>query len=67
MDKIGTDSPARQAPYDILPIDTSLSTGSGSLSDATPASPEKGKLLVDRIVDYVVGIIDAEFPPQGGR
>lgn len=67
MDKIGTDSPARQAPYDILPIDTSLSTGSGSLSDAKPASPEKGKLLVDRIVDYVVGIIDAEFPLQGGR
>jgi creatinine amidohydrolase len=67
MDKIGTDAPARQAPYDVLPIDTSLTTASGSLSDATPASPEKGKLLVDRIIDYLVGIIDAEFPLEGGR
>jgi creatinine amidohydrolase len=66
MDKIGTDSPARQAPYDILPIDPSLSTASGSLSDAKPASADKGKLLTSRIVDYVTGIIDAEFPLEGG-
>ena len=62
MDRIVDDSPARQAPYDVLPIDPSLTTATGVLSPATSASAEKGRLLTERIVAHIVGILDAEFP-----
>ncbi len=63
MDRIIDDAPARNVPWDVLPIDPSMSTASGVLASATQASVAKGELLTERIVDHIVSILDAEFDP----
>jgi creatinine amidohydrolase len=47
--------------HDVLPIDTRMSTASGSLSSPMGASAEVGKLLTEWLVERVVAIIDEEF------
>jgi len=60
--KMQADSPKRHPQYDILPIDRSLSTASGSLSSPLASSEDKGAMLVRRTVDHLVAILDTEFP-----
>jgi creatinine amidohydrolase len=62
MDRIVDDAPARNVPWDVLPIDPTMSTATGVLASATQASVAKGKLLADRIVEHIVSILDTEFP-----
>jgi creatinine amidohydrolase len=52
----------RHPPYDVVPIDTTMSTATGVLASATNASAEKGKLLAERISEHILGIIGSEFP-----
>lgn len=62
LDRMRADEPERHPAYEVLPIDLSLSTASGSLSSPLGASAEKGALLARRTVDHLVGILDVEFP-----
>ena len=62
LDRMVADAPLRHPPYDILPIDLSLTTTSGSLSSPTSASADKGELLAARIVEHLVDILETEFP-----
>ena len=59
--KMQPDAPERVVRHDVLPIDQSLTTASGSLSSPVGATAEKGKLLHDRLVERVVTILDTEF------
>jgi creatinine amidohydrolase len=61
LDRMRADRPERHPHYDVLPIDPTLSTASGSLSSPLGASLEKGKLLARRTVDHLLGVLDAEF------
>jgi creatinine amidohydrolase len=61
-DRICDDAPLRHPPYDVVPIDTTMSTASGVLASATKASAEKGKLLAERISEHILNIIESEFP-----
>ena len=63
MDRIVDDAPARNVPWDVLPIDPTMSTRTGVLASATQASVAKGELLTERIVEHIVTILDHEFPP----
>ena len=56
------DGPSRHPPYDVLPIDATMTTASGSLASPLAATAEKGELLMRRLVDHLLGILDAEFP-----
>jgi len=60
-DRIVNDAPRRHVPYDVLPIDPSMSTPTGVLASAKSASATKGKLLADRIVAHIVDILSTEF------
>jgi creatinine amidohydrolase len=62
MDRIVDDAPARNVPWDVLPIDPTMSTASGVLASATQATVAKGELLTNRIVEHIVTILDTEFP-----
>ena len=62
LERMRPDAPDRHPPYDILPIDTTMSTISGSLSSPLGASAEKGELIARRCVEHLVGILDTEFP-----
>jgi creatinine amidohydrolase len=66
QDRIAPDAPERVVNYDVMPIDTRMSTASGSLSSPVAASAEKGRLLNEWLVERLVGILDDEFP-RGGR
>jgi creatinine amidohydrolase len=61
-DRIGPDGPRRHPPYDVLPIDPTMTTASGSLSSPLGSSDAKGEMLVRRTVDHLVAVLDAEFP-----
>jgi creatinine amidohydrolase len=61
MDRIVDDAPARNVPWDVLPIDPTMSTPTGVLASATQASVAKGELLTERIVEHIVEILDTEF------
>jgi creatinine amidohydrolase len=61
-DRICDDAPLRHPAYDVVPIDTTMSTATGVLASATNASAEKGKLLADRITEHILSILEAEFP-----
>jgi creatinine amidohydrolase len=61
-DRICDDAPMRHPPYDVVPIDTTMSTATGVLASATNASAEKGKLLAERISEHILDIIASEFP-----
>ena len=47
--------------HDVVPIDTRMSTSSGSLSSPMGASAEIGKMLTQWLVERVVAIVDDEF------
>ncbi|MGW3623021.1 creatininase [Streptomyces sp. NPDC000880] len=64
-DRIRDDAPLRHPPYDVVPIDTTMSTASGVLASPTKASAEKGKLLAKRISEHILDIIETEFPASG--
>ena len=60
-DRIAADAPERVVNHDVLPIDTRMSTASGTLSSPVAASAEKGRLLTEWMVKRLVGILDEEF------
>ncbi len=61
-ERMKDDAPLRHPPYDVLPIDPSMTTVSGSLASPLAATAEKGELLMHRLVDHLVSILDTEFP-----
>lgn len=60
-DRMAHDAPERVVNHDVLPIDTRMSTASGSLSSPMGASADVGKLINEWLVERVVAIIDDEF------
>ena len=60
-DRMAPDNPQRVVNHDVVPIDTRMSTSSGSLSSPVSASPEKGRLLGEWLVDRLIGVLDDEF------
>jgi creatinine amidohydrolase len=62
VERIAADQPERVVNHDVLPIDTRLSTASGSLSSPVPASAEKGRILTEWFVERVLEVLDDEFP-----
>jgi creatinine amidohydrolase len=60
-DRMAPDAPQRVVNHDVVPIDTRMSTASGSLSSPMGASAEVGKLLNEWLVQRVVAIVDDEF------
>jgi creatinine amidohydrolase len=65
-ERMRDDRPLRHPPYDVLPIDTSMTTASGSLASPLGATAEKGDLLMGRLVEHLLGILDTEFPALAG-
>ena len=63
---IAADAPERVVNHDVLPIDTRMSTATGTLSSPEAASAEKGKMLTDWMVDRLVAILDEEFGDRRG-
>jgi creatinine amidohydrolase len=63
-DRMGPDAPQRVVNHDVVPIDTRMSTASGSLSSPMAASQEKGRLLTEWLVQRLVDVIDEEFAPR---
>ena len=61
-DRMVPDNPARNPAYDILPIDRTMTTASGSLSSPMGADAAKGELLARRTVGHLIDILDLEFP-----
>jgi creatinine amidohydrolase len=61
-DQMASDAPQRVVNHDVVPIDTRMSTASGSLSSPMGASADIGKLLTQWLVERVVTVIDDEFP-----
>jgi creatinine amidohydrolase len=70
-DRMAPDAPERVVNHDVVPIDTRMSTSSGSLSSPVSANAEKGRLLTGWLVERLIGILDEEFPkhdaPAGER
>ncbi len=60
-DRMAPDAPERVVNHDVMPIDTRMSTASGSLSSPMGASAEVGKLLTEWLVERLVAIVDDEF------
>jgi creatinine amidohydrolase len=60
-DRMAPDSPQRVVNHDVVPIDTRMSTSSGSLSSPVGASGEKGRLIAEWLVERLSGILDEEF------
>jgi creatinine amidohydrolase len=61
-DHLVPDAPERVVNHDVLPIDTRMSTASGSLSSPVSATPEKGRLLTEWLVERLISVLDEEFP-----
>jgi creatinine amidohydrolase len=66
-DRMAPDAPERVVNHDVVPIDTRMSTTSGSLSSPVSASPEKGRLLTQWLVERLIDIVDDEFPNAANR
>jgi creatinine amidohydrolase len=70
-DRMAPDAPERVVNHDVVPIDTRMSTSSGSLSSPVSATAEKGRLLTEWLVQRLIGIVDEEFSnhetPAGDR
>jgi len=64
-DRMAPDTPQRVVNHDVVPIDTRMSTASGSLSSPVSASADKGRMLTEWLVERVIGILDEEFPLDG--
>jgi creatinine amidohydrolase len=62
MERLTADAPVRHPPYDVLPIDLTMTTASGSLSSPLGSDAAKGELLAGRVVEHLVGVLDSEFP-----
>jgi creatinine amidohydrolase len=60
-DRMAPDSPQRVVNHDVVPIDTRMSTVSGSLSSPVAASAEKGRLLTEWLVQRLITVVDEEF------
>ncbi|MFG1929070.1 creatininase [Mycobacterium sp. NPDC048908] len=65
-DRMSPDRPQRVVNHDVVPIDTRMSTASGSLSSPLGASAEKGRLLTEWLVNRLAEILDEEFATAGG-
>jgi creatinine amidohydrolase len=61
-ERMKDDNPLRHPPYDVLPIDAGMTTASGSLASPLGATADKGELLMRRLVDHLLSILDTEFP-----
>jgi creatinine amidohydrolase len=61
-ERMASDAPQRVVNHDVVPIDTRMSTASGSLSSPMGASADIGKLLTQWLVERVITVIDDEFP-----
>jgi creatinine amidohydrolase len=59
---LAADAPEKVVNYDVLPIDTRMSTQSGSLSSPVAASADKGRLLTEWLVERLISVLDDEFP-----
>jgi creatinine amidohydrolase len=55
------DSPQRVVNHDVVPIDTRMSTTSGSLSSPMAASAEKGRMLTEWLVERLIAVVEEEF------
>jgi len=44
-----------------VPIDTRMSTASGSLSSPMAASAEKGHMLTEWLVERLIAVVEEEF------
>jgi len=64
-DRMAADAPQRVVNHDVVPIDTRMSTASGSLSSPVAASAEKGRLLTEWLVERLIAVVDEEFPNHG--
>ncbi|MGY4652702.1 creatinine amidohydrolase/Fe(II)-dependent formamide hydrolase-like protein [Mycobacterium sp. URHB0021] len=64
-DRMATDAAERVVNHDVVPIDTRMSTSSGSLSSPVSATAEKGRLITDWLVERLIGILEEEFPAFG--
>lgn len=64
-DRMAPDAPQRVVNHDVVPIDTRMSTSSGSLSSPVSASAAKGRLLAEWLVERLIGILDEEFSVEG--
>jgi creatinine amidohydrolase len=62
LDRMVADAPDRHPPYDVLPIDTTMTTASGSLSSPFGADASKGEMLTRRTIGHLIDILDREFP-----
>jgi creatinine amidohydrolase len=62
IDQMKDDAPERQALYDVLPIDPSMTSASGVLASPLGATVEKGELLTRLTVEHLLAILDREFP-----
>jgi creatinine amidohydrolase len=60
--RMAHDSPERVVRHDVLPIDPTMSTASGSLASPVEASAAKGELITQRLVERVLAVLDEEFP-----
>lgn len=67
VDRIAPDAPQRVVGHDVVPIDTRMSTASGSLSSPVPASAEKGRRITEWLVDRLIAILEEEFPAAGAE
>lgn len=65
-DRMAPDAPERVVNHDVVPIDTRMSTSSGSLSSPVSATAEKGRMITGWLVERLIGILEEEFPAQGG-
>jgi creatinine amidohydrolase len=61
-DRMIADGPDRHPPYDVLPIDRSMTTASGSLASPFGSDAAKGELLTRRTIGHLIDILDREFP-----
>jgi creatinine amidohydrolase len=66
LERIAPDAPQRVVNHDVVPLDTRMSTASGSLSSPVSASAEKGRLITEWLVERLVSILDEEFPAVSG-
>jgi creatinine amidohydrolase len=64
-DRMAPDAPQRVVNHDVVPIDTRMSTSSGSLSSPVSATAEKGRMISGWLVERLISILDEEFPARG--
>ncbi|MGE3876702.1 MAG: creatininase [Parvibaculaceae bacterium] len=61
MDRVPNQKPVIYPPYDLFPVDAAQGTQTGILATAKGASPEKGKLLFDEVVEGISGAVREAF------